>query len=166
MTQYYTQEQIDEIGAFMAGKIGENAEELKAFLEQKIAEMEPAEPEPSNPETGGETPPASGEVGMFLDDGREVKQKLIKGSFQYNTLSPSSKTADHGLDINNIIALSATVQNIYGEVVIQNTISENYPHNTFRVSLNSSNISFVFTSQSNMDKIDLSKCQVLITYLV
>ncbi|WP_394211173.1 hypothetical protein [Psychrobacter piscatorii] len=165
MTKYYTQEQIDEIGVFMAGKIGETTDELKSFLKQKLAEMEPAEPAPSNPETGGDTPPASGSSGMFLDDGREIKQKLIKGSVQNNELSPSSQTADHGLDISKIIALSATVENMYGEVVIQNTVSQYYPHNTFATSINSQNISFVFTSQDNMDKIDLSKCQVLITYL-
>lgn len=165
MTKYYTQEQIDEIGAFMAGKISENSAELKEYLQQKIGEMQPIESESNNPDTGGGTPPADGTGGMYLDDGREIKQKLIKGSFQYNALSPISQTEDHGLDVNNIIALSATVENIYGEVIIQNTVVPQYPHNNFATLINSKNISFIFTSQDNMDKIDLSKCQVLITYL-
>lgn len=78
MSTYYTQEQLDSIGVLIANKIASNGEELKQFVQDKIDALEPvAPPAPTEPEAGGGTTPAPA-AGMFLDDGREIKTKLIE----------------------------------------------------------------------------------------
>lgn len=76
MTNQYSQEQVDEIGVFMANKLNESNQALKDFLQEQINNLVPVVPEP--PETGEPVvPPATGGAGMFLDDGRQIKQKLL-----------------------------------------------------------------------------------------
>lgn len=53
MTTYYTQEQVDEIGALIGQEILNNSEALKQFVQDKIAALEPVTPPaPTEPETG------------------------------------------------------------------------------------------------------------------
>lgn len=79
MTAYYTQAQIDEIGALIGQEILNSNEALKQFVQDKIAALEPVTPPaPTEPEAGDGTTPAPA-AGMFLDDGREIKTKLITG---------------------------------------------------------------------------------------
>lgn len=78
MSTYYTQEQLDSIGVLIANKIASNGEELKQFVQDKIDALEPVEPPaPTEPEAGGGTTPAPA-AGMFLGDGREIKQMLYE----------------------------------------------------------------------------------------
>ena len=71
MTAYYTQAQIDEIGALIGQEILNSNEALKQFVQDKIAALEPV------------TPPAPA-AGMFLDDGREIKTKLFEFTVGYS----------------------------------------------------------------------------------
>lgn len=53
MTAYYTQAQIDEIGALIGQEILNSNEALKQFVQDKIAALEPVTPPaPTEPETG------------------------------------------------------------------------------------------------------------------
>lgn len=106
MTIYYTQAQIDEIGVFMANKLNESNQALKDFFQEKIDSLAPVTPPaPTEPETGGGTTPAPA-TGMFLDDGREIKQKLITLEVGY---TQSSQAVAHGLNSKDIIGLSVLV---------------------------------------------------------
>lgn len=78
MSTYYTQAQLDSIGVLIANKIASNGEELKQFVQDKINELEPvAPPAPTEPPADGGTAPAPA-AGMFLDDGRQIKTRLIQ----------------------------------------------------------------------------------------
>lgn len=84
MTAYYTQAQIDEIGALIGQEIVSSSETLKQFVQDKIAALEPVTPPaPTEPEAGDGTTPAPA-AGMFLDDGREIKTKLFEFTVGYN----------------------------------------------------------------------------------
>lgn len=103
MTAYYTQAQIDEIGALIGQEILNSNEALKQFVQDKIAALEPVTPPaPTEPEAGDGTTPAPA-AGMFLDDGREIKQKLLKGVIT----RPYTPLA-HGLIAANIIDYTIT----------------------------------------------------------
>lgn len=78
MTAYYTQEQVDEIGALIGQEILNNSEALKQFVQDKIDALEPVTPPaPIEPPADGGTNPAPA-AGMFLDDDREIKQTLYE----------------------------------------------------------------------------------------
>ena len=104
MTNQYSQEQVDEIGVFMANKLNESNQALKDFLQEKIDNLVPVVPEP--PETGEPVvPPATGGAGMFLDDGRQIKQAL------YEVVIPDTpntnsvfKSIDPPLDMSKVIS--------------------------------------------------------------
>ena len=81
MTAYYTQAQIDEIGALIGQEILNSNEALKQFVQDKIAALEPVTTEP---EAGDGTTPAPA-AGTFLDDGREIKYKQVTGEVNYTT---------------------------------------------------------------------------------
>lgn len=103
MTAYYTQAQIDEIGALIGQEILNSNEALKQFVQDKIAALEPVTPPaPTEPEAGDGTAPAPA-AGMFLDDGREIKTKLIETDANWAT----SHALHHGLDSSQDI-ISAT----------------------------------------------------------
>lgn len=104
MTVYYTQAQIDEIGTLIGQEILNNSEALKVFVQEKINALEPATP--AEPEAGGGTAPAPA-AGTFLDDGREIKTKLITG-----TLTGQVVTIPHGIEVSKIINFEV---NIYKE---------------------------------------------------
>lgn len=85
MTAYYTQEQVDEIGALIGQEILNNSEALKQFVQDKIAALEPVTPPaPTEPPADGGTTPAPA-AGVFLDDGREIKYKQVTGEVDYTT---------------------------------------------------------------------------------
>ncbi|WP_289115157.1 hypothetical protein [uncultured Psychrobacter sp.] len=82
MTAYYTQAQIDEIGALIGQEILNSNEALKQFVQDKIAALEPVTPPaPTEPEAGDGTTPAPA-AGTFLDDGREIKTRLLQFTAQ------------------------------------------------------------------------------------
>ena len=84
MTAYYTQAQIDEIGALIGQEILNSNEALKQFVQDKIAALEPVTPPaPTEPEAGDGTTPAPA-AGTFLDDGREIKTKLFEFTVGYS----------------------------------------------------------------------------------
>lgn len=114
MSTYYTQEQLDSIGVLIANKIASNGEELKQFVQDKINELEPvAPPAPTEPEAGDGTTPAPA-AGMFLDDGREIKQKLL--SFTLNGVD-AEQIFTHDIDIENIISVEVIAKNIHNRWV-------------------------------------------------
>ena len=93
MTAYYTQAQIDEIGALIGQEIVSSSETLKQFVQDKIAALEPVTPPaPTEPEAGDGTTPAPA-AGTFLDDGRQIKTRLIQFTAQ---------TGDNKLPISSI----------------------------------------------------------------
>lgn len=111
MTNQYSQEQVDEIGVFMANKLNESNQALKDFLQEQINNLVPVAPEP--PETGEPVvPPATGGAGMFLDDGREIKQKLIE---VFDT-GVSDLQISHGLAVGSILSVNLLVKNKYAPV--------------------------------------------------
>lgn len=155
MTNQYSQEQVDEIGVFMANKLNESNQALKDFLQEKIDNLVPVVPEP--PETGEPVvPPATGGAGMFLDDGREIKQKLLTGGF-----TTAGLWLDHGLDVNKIISVTGIITNKYGGHVPlwPETIDHNY-----RMVLNKLNVSFS-ASDGNALGLVGGTAKALITYL-
>ena len=105
MTAYYTQAQIDEIGALIGQEILNSNEALKQFVQDKIAALEPvAPPAPTEPEAGGGTTPAPA-AGMFLDDGREIKMRHI-------SVTRGAATwfgVYHGLEKERILSVSCTI---------------------------------------------------------
>ena len=105
MTTYYTQAQIDEIGALIGQEIVSSSETLKQFVQDKIAALEPVTPPaPTEPEAGDGTTPAPA-AGMFLDDGREIKKRMIKGTTP-KSWEPQFILQDTGLDGNiELVAL-------------------------------------------------------------
>lgn len=104
MTTYYTQAQIDEIGALIGQEILNSNEALKQFVQDKIAALEPVTPPaPTEPEAGDGTTPAPA-AGIFLDDGREIKYKQVTGDVNY--------TASHMVNIripDNAVVVSVSV---------------------------------------------------------
>ena len=108
MTAYYTQAQIDEIGALIGQEILNSNEALKQFVQDKIAALEPVTPPaPTEPEAGDGTTPAPA-AGTFLDDGREIKQKLI--TFQTpRSWEDASLDVDLGIGKASIISFDALI---------------------------------------------------------
>lgn len=156
MTIYYTQAQIDEIGVFMANKLNESNQTLKDFLQEKIDGLVPVTPPaPTEPDAGGGTTPAP-TAGMFLDDGREIKQKLLTGGF-----TTAGLWLDHGLDVNKIISVTGVITNKYGGhfPLWPETIDHNY-----RMVLNKLNVSFS-ASDGNALGLVGGSAKALITYL-
>ena len=94
MTKYYTQEQIDEIGVFMANKISENSEALKTFVQQKINEMEPVSSEPdSSGGSGGSSETTEIKVKKALspmNNNSETREVLFEGIALEDVLSVSA----------------------------------------------------------------------------
>lgn len=104
MTAYYTQAQIDEIGALIGQEILNSNEALKQFVQDKIAALEPVTPPaPTEPEAGDGTTPAPA-VGMFLGDGREIKCKLI--TFD---VAGSFTPVEHGIDEASVLSIEVSL---------------------------------------------------------
>lgn len=150
MTTYYTQAQIDEIGALIGQEIVSSSETLKQFVQDKIAALEPVTPPaPTEPEAGDGTTPAPA-AGMFLDDGREIKTKLFEFTVGYSQYQYES----HGIS-QKIIGGSCLINDC-----TPNHNSEKYDY-TFTIRANDIGIQ-LRVSDSNLRG---GKAKVLITYL-
>lgn len=154
MTAYYTQAQIDEIGALIGQEVLNTSETLKQFVQDKIAALEPVEPPaPTEPETGGGTTPAPA-GGMFLDDGvTQFKIKRIRFDIKlHNQL-------DIDIDVDKILNISLLTQEKAGVKIMAN--SSSYPNHTFSY----------YTYQGQLWVVNVSNpligqpADVLITYL-
>ena len=150
MTAYYTQAQIDEIGALIGQEIVSSSETLKQFVQDKIAALEPVTPPaPTEPEAGDGTTPAPA-AGMFLDDGREIKTKLLEFTVGYSQYQYES----HGIS-QKIIGGSCLIDDY-----TPNHNSEKHDY-TFTIGVNKIGIQLRVSDSSLRG----GKAKVLITYL-
>ena len=150
MTAYYTQAQIDEIGALIGQEILNSNEALKQFVQDKIAALEPVTPPaPTEPEAGGGTTPAPA-AGMFLDDGREIKTKLFEFTVGYSQYQYEL----HGIS-QEIIGGSCLIDNC-----TPNHNSEKYDY-TFVIGATNIGVQLRVSDSSLRG----GKAKVLITYL-
>lgn len=109
MTDVYSKDQIDQIGVVMATAINDSGEALKQFLQDEIDKLEP-QPQPDSGGTDSGTASGAGAAGVFLDDGREIKQKLLTGNFG----DGNSVSIPHGLIRSNIIDATIIIHHEYG----------------------------------------------------
>ena len=150
MTAYYTQAQIDEIGALIGQEILNSNEALKQFVQDKIAALEPVTPPaPTEPEAGGGTTPAPA-AGTFLDDGREIKTKLFEFTVGYSQYQYES----HGIS-QEIIGASCLINDC-----TPNHNSEKYDY-TFTIGATNIGVQLRVSDSSLRG----GKAKVLITYL-
>lgn len=118
MTAYYTQAQIDEIGALIGQEILNSNEALKQFVQDKIAALEPVTPPaPTEPEADDGTTPAPA-AGTFLDDGREIKYKQVTGDVNYTVSHMVNiKIPDNAV----VVSISVILYDRYGLPVEKET---------------------------------------------
>ena len=109
-TVFYTQEQVNEIGAAIRKELDENNQKIKDDVQRLIDNLQPVTPteptEPTEPTTGTGSGNTSG--GIFLDDGREIKQKLIT----FNTprsWEDASLDVDLGIGKASVISFDALI---------------------------------------------------------
>ena len=125
-------------------------------LEARISYLEEAPTSPG----GGE----GGAAGMFLDDGREIRQKVIYGTdFDFNSLATRGQ-APHGVSAENIISVSGTVPDFNSQYFFENTDTPS--NRLYNLVVASGNINLNFSATFDKSTVILSKIKVVITYIV
>lgn len=109
----------------------------------------------------GEDGAGGGSGGMALDDGREIKQRLITSKLSHTSYT----RIPHGLSASDIIAVDVTVyQSQYGYVMLRET-NNNGGYYSVLVNPNDIAIALSRTSDEESSRVKLQECRILITYL-
>lgn len=150
-TVFYTQEQVNEIGAAIRKELDENNQKIKDDVQKLIDNMQPVAPtEPTEPTTGTGGDTGNGGGRMFLDDGREIKTKLFEFTVGYSQYQYEL----HGIS-QEIIGGSCLINGF-----TPNHNSEKHDY-TFMIGANDIGVQLRVSDSSLLG----GKAKVLITYL-
>lgn len=95
MTSFYNKDQVDQIGALISKRLSDSDKDLKLFVENSLSSLKETIPN---------------KVTTTLDNGREIKQKLIQGQISYQ----ETDLFGHALNADDILDISFSISGMLG----------------------------------------------------
>lgn len=156
-TVFYTQEQVNEIGAAIRKELDENHQKIKDDVQKLIDNLKPVQP---TAPTAPTEPPAAGAgggneaSGTFLDDGRQIKQRVFGGE-----ITDLFVIAPHGIPLDKIISASCILINGYENSVEPSLVAGT---NDYAFKVQGSDYVLQFSQGAALD---YGRYAIVITYL-